>query len=150
MVESLACKLSIPLYSLDSVFWQSGWQQISREELIEKQEAIVCKDSWIIDGNYASTMDVRLPHSDSILFLDFPTAICLWRVFKRFCQYRFIYKKERTPGCPERITLSFLWFVLTFRLKKRPALLEKLESLDSKDIKFFRSPKEVDDFLRGL
>ena len=34
-------------------------------------------DRWIIDGNYASTMEQRLQACDTVFFLDYPVEVCL-------------------------------------------------------------------------
>ena len=73
---------AIPLYHLDKIFWKKGWQECEREEWISKNQALIKKDCWIIDGNYGSTMDMRLERADTVVYVDRPTITCLSRVIK--------------------------------------------------------------------
>lgn len=40
-------------------------------------------DEWIIDGNYGSTIELRLQACDTVVFLDYSTNICLDGIKKR-------------------------------------------------------------------
>ena len=40
-------------------------------------QAVLQQEEWIIDGNYASTMELRLQACDTVIFLDYPTQVCL-------------------------------------------------------------------------
>ncbi|MFW5904154.1 MAG: hypothetical protein ACOC89_03720 [Candidatus Saliniplasma sp.] len=37
-----------------------------KKEWIKVEEELVCKDRWIIDGTYGSTMTIRLKKADMI------------------------------------------------------------------------------------
>jgi adenylate kinase family enzyme len=71
--------LGIPLVHLDSIFWKPGWVETPRPEW----KRIVCElvqgDSWIMDGNYSGTLDIRIDACDTIIFLDLPRTTCSWR-----------------------------------------------------------------------
>jgi adenylate kinase family enzyme len=73
------------------------------------------QDRWIIDGNYGSSLPLRLSRADTVVWLDYPTHLCLWRVFKRWWQYRGHARPDMTEGCPENLNLEFLHYVLVFR-----------------------------------
>ena len=38
---------------------------------------ILKEDSFIIDGNYSSSLEIRFEKADTIFFLDMPTELCL-------------------------------------------------------------------------
>ena len=50
-----------------------------------------------------------------MVWLDYPTVQCLWRVFRRWWQYRGTNRPDMTEGCNENINWEFLHFVATFR-----------------------------------
>jgi hypothetical protein len=52
-------------------------------------------------------------------------------------------------GCPERIDLAFLKFILGFRRERRPPALEALAAFEGELI-VFKKPREVERFLLGL
>ena len=47
--------------------------ETSAEEWRKKIIDLVEQDEWIMDGNYASTFDLRLPKADTIIkYLEYP------------------------------------------------------------------------------
>jgi adenylate kinase family enzyme len=64
--------LDLPVYHLDKLFWKPGWALSDDESFRALQRELVSKPRWIIDGNYDRTLDVRLPHADTVIHLDFP------------------------------------------------------------------------------
>jgi adenylate kinase family enzyme len=65
---------------LDAYYWQPGWQETEQHKWLARQQELIKGDRWIIDGNYGSTMDIRLARSNTIIWLDFNRYVCLWRV----------------------------------------------------------------------
>ena len=55
--------------------------QLQLDELMptirERLEQVLQTEEWIIDGNYASTMELRMQHCDTVIFLDYPLELCL-------------------------------------------------------------------------
>jgi adenylate kinase family enzyme len=100
--------LSIEVYHLDAIFWKPGWIGTPKEEQKAVQEELTSRKSWIIDGNYGSTMDIRLQAADTIIFFDLSKWVCLYRVLKRRFQYRNKKREDMGEGCEERIDFRFL------------------------------------------
>ena len=67
----------IPLYHLDMMYWNADRTRVERPIFLERLEAVLAADTWIIDGNYASTMERRMQACDTVIFLDYPTELCL-------------------------------------------------------------------------
>lgn len=82
-----------------------------------------------MDGNYGGTFDLRLPVVDTVIFIDLPVRISLWRVIKRVFRNLGQVRADMPAGCPERFRLSFLHYVAVFRIARRPSILRKLNSL---------------------
>ena len=72
----------LELIHLDQVFWNPGWVETTGQEWIDKNKQLLSKENWIMDGNYGSTMDMRLEQADTIVFMDTPT---LSRLFITHC-----------------------------------------------------------------
>ncbi|NJC27458.1 adenylate kinase family enzyme [Lewinella antarctica] len=100
-----------------------------------------------MDGNYGGSLDVRLVKADTIIYLNYPTVVCLWRITKRTFRY---FGKTR-PGIPkgykERFDLNFFHYVATNNSERRESSLNKLSGLaEKKEIITIRNDEEVDFF----
>ena len=60
LARALGDKLGLTVVHLDRLWWKQGWENVTREEFDTRLENALKLDSWIIDGNYNRTMDVRL------------------------------------------------------------------------------------------
>ncbi len=125
---ALSEKTGIPVTHLDKLFWTPGWVSVSAEELDKRIENAVSADEWIIDGNYSRTIPMRLERCDTVIFLDYPTHVCLFGVIKRIIKYQGKVRDDMSPGCPERFDLEFLKYVAGFRKKQRARILSLLSS----------------------
>ncbi len=138
----------IEVYHLDRLYWKPGWVESTRDEIRNIQQEIVKKDRWIIDGNYGSTMEVRLEAADTIVFLDRTRITCLYRVIKR----RFMYHRKSRPdmgvGCTERLDRDFLRYVWNFPRDQRNRILQKLAKYEGeKQIISLSNDRDIDLFL---
>ena len=67
----------LPLYHLDMMYWTSDRTTVTRETFLTRLQTVLDTDSWIIDGNYSSTMEQRMKVCDVVFFLDYPVEVCL-------------------------------------------------------------------------
>jgi adenylate kinase family enzyme len=106
-----------------------------------------------MDGNYDSTLDIRIKKADTIIFFDFPRSICLYNTFKRALRGK-VFKVTRSDikeGCEEKLDWTFLKWIWKFNKEVRPEYLEKLNKLEKeKKIIIFRDYGKVDKFLNKL
>lgn len=86
LCRTLASELQLPLYHLDVLFWKPQWIMTSEDEQEEILQNIIPKQSWIIDGSYSACLAERLSAADTVIFLDLPRKICLFRIAKRLLQ----------------------------------------------------------------
>lgn len=91
-------------------------------------------------------MDLRLAAADTVIFLDMPRLVCLWRVFKRRWQFHRRTRPGMSAGNPERLTGEFLRFIWDYP-KQKPALLEKLGRLGHARVIHLRTDRDVRRFL---
>ena len=145
--RNLSDKLNIPVYHLDKIFWNRGWISTPREQFDIKIENLVNKDKWIMDGNYIRTLDMRAKNADTIIFINMPTHICLYRVIKRRVIYKGKSRPDMSEGCPEGVDLEFFKWILTYNKKVRPEILERLKKYNDKTVIILNSKKEVKDFI---
>lgn len=115
LARELAGRTGLPLVHLDAEHWSAGWIEMEREAWAMRVTAIVAQPRWIIDGNYGGTLPQRVARADTVVWLDYPTTLCLWRVIRRWGEWRGRSRPDMTPGCPERLDPEFLLYVARFR-----------------------------------
>lgn len=143
--------LNIKVYHIDCLFWKSGWESISHEELKEKLYEVVSSESWIIDGNYSKTIDIRLKDADTVIFLDIGLLTCLWSIVKRRLIHHGKTRPDMAEGCYEVLRLEFIWYVACFPFKKRKGIYTRLsQCANEKKVVILRSRKEMKEFLNSL
>lgn len=81
--KQLAVITGLPLIHLDNEYWHPNWEKPPREEWLKKQNDLIQKDNWIIDGNYNGTMKLRFRAAELIVFLDMNRLVCMLSALKR-------------------------------------------------------------------
>jgi adenylate kinase family enzyme len=121
--------LSLPVHHLDRLYWNPGWVATPAEEWERRVRKLCAESKWVMDGNFGGTMDLRLSACDMVIFLDLPTRVCLRSVIERFLTYRGKSRPDMREGCNEGLSLEFLWWILTYRMRRRPRILHRLQRL---------------------
>jgi adenylate kinase family enzyme len=143
--------LDIEVIHLDSLYWKPGWIKTPKAEWAETVEELVRRDAWIMDGNYSGTFDIRLKACDTLIFLDMPRLICLWRVLKRAVVYRRRRRPDMAAGCDEKLDTEFILWIWNYPKTRRPRILEWMrENAGSKKMIRLRSPAEAETFLATI
>lgn len=145
----LAERTGLPLFHMDKLAWKAGWIDSSNDEIRERLRPIVSQERWLIEGNYGSTMPDRLPHADTVLYLDYPVRLCLTRIIRRWLKYRGRSRPDMTEGCPERLDLDFMWYVARWNTNARPRV-ERLVAPYTDKLVRLRTPGETWDWLASL
>lgn len=132
----------IELFHLDAMYWNKDGTHITREELIEKQKEIFKKDSFIIDGNFRNTLEMRISEADLIFFFDLPTEVCIHGAENR---------EGRRPEMPCELPVNkeLIDFIKNFNADVKPRILELLEKFNKKVITF-HSHKEADEYIEKI
>ena len=147
----LGAALGVEVLHLDALYWNPGWVETPKAEWLAKVGELLRRDSWVMDGNYSGTLDVRFEACDTVVFLDMNRVVCLWRVLKRRILYRAASRPDMAPGCPEQLTLEFARWVWKYPDRTRPRVVEMLEANEGgKRIVWLRSGADVEKFFAGL
>lgn len=88
LANRLAALLSLPLTHLDGVYYDADWNPLPQEEFAAIQRDLVSAPRWLIEGNYAGTLPIRLAVADTVIFLDLPPVTCLVGIIQRRLRYR--------------------------------------------------------------
>ncbi|MDQ2856535.1 MAG: DNA topology modulation protein [Acidobacteriota bacterium] len=140
--------LNIEVIHLDAFHWKPGWVKTPKPEWREKVAELVKRETWIIDGNYTGTFEIRFAACDAVIFLDVARSVCLWRVLKRLLIYRSRGRPDMAAGCREQFDLKFMAWVWGYPIRTRPKVLQLLQDdSQSKQIVHLRNQSEIDGFL---
>jgi adenylate kinase family enzyme len=149
LARRMAAITGLPLICLDLHYWGPGWVPTPQPAWDTKIARLLSEDTWIMDGNYGRTLSTRLADCDTIVFLDVPRLLCLWRLFKR--RFGGDGRPDRPPGCEERLTWGFVRWVWEYRARRRPEILRQFAALQStKQVIVLKNGREVERFLTGL
>jgi adenylate kinase family enzyme len=118
LARRLAAQMRLPLTHLDACYYDEHWKPTSPDEFADLQRKLVAADRWIIEGNYAATLAIRLARADTVVFLDLPALACLWGIVARRWRYRG--RQHAAVGVYDRITWSFVRYILGYRRSMRP------------------------------
>lgn len=149
LAAELAVKTGLPLIHLDQQYWQSGWVEPPKDEWRRRVTELIAGNSWIIDGNYGGTLELRLARADTVIVLEFRPWICLWRILRRLAASRGRVRSDMAEGCPEKLNLEFLLYTATFPFTARRRTLAKLARFKGRIVRL-RSPAEARGFLQSL
>jgi adenylate kinase family enzyme len=143
-------KTSLPVIHLDKLFWHPNWTRTPEDEWIEIVRREIARDEWIMDGNFGGTREMRLQACDTVIFLDMPRWLCIYRILKRTLFYRKETRPDMAEGCDERFDLEFIMWVWNYTKGGRQRVVEQLKSFSSKRIIMLKSTREADEFLELL
>ena len=136
----------IPLYHLDMLFWKKDKTTVEKSVFLDRLLRIIENSEWIIDGNYGSTMELRMEKCDTVIFLDYPLEICLHGVRER--------KGKPRSDMPwiesDEDDTEFIEFIKNYRSQSRPKVMELLKRYSDKDIYIFSNRIQAEEFLNKI
>ena len=142
--RALHNKTGIPLYHLDMMYWNADKTTVEKSVFLERLSAVLENNEWIIDGNYGSTMELRMAACDTVIFLDYPLDVCLDGIRERRGKPR-----SDMPWIETEEDAEFIEFIKSYNEQQKPKVLELLEKYSDKNIIIFKSREQADLFLHG-
>ncbi len=137
----------LPLFHLDMMYWNCDRTTVEKAVFIERLSETIQKGEWIIDGNYGSTMELRMKACDTVIFLDYPADICIEGVKSR-------RGKPRTdmPWVEDENEedAEFMEFIKNYNSESKPKVMELLKKYSDKDIFIFKNRDEAKIFLEQM
>ncbi len=157
LARRLAARLGLPHIELDAIHWGPGWSERPLEEFRAQVAEIVRGERWILDGNYRKARDLIWSRADTLVWLDYPLWLVLWRLVRRTLR-RIITREKLWHGNREHWNDAFLgrdslilWALRSHgRLRQQyPALLQQPEFAHLHVVQL-RSSRETERWLAQL
>ena len=156
LARALSERLGVPHTELDGLHWRADWNEAPDDEMRAAIIGAVAGDGWVIDGNYSRFQPLILARADTLVWLDFPLWVNLWRLTRRTGR-RITTREPLWEGCREtwKTTLSrdsiFVWLFKTYR-KNRVKYAQLGQSPECAHLDFvrLRSPRAADRFLEDV
>ncbi|MFY9234048.1 MAG: hypothetical protein WAO58_06260 [Fimbriimonadaceae bacterium] len=154
LAKALAVRKGLPHTELDSLFHLPNWAERPRDAFRGLVADVAAEDSWVIDGNYSSVRDVVWSRADTVVWLDYPLALVLWRLWTRTWR-RWARREVLWNGNRERLWTHFFtkdslfWWVITSTKRRSRFYESAMGSALYDGIKFIRlrSPRETEAWL---
>ena len=144
-------RTGLPVFHMDLIHWQGHWVERTKAEKIPLAQAVEAQDEWVFEGGLSGTYESRLARADTLIWLDLPVGLRLWRVTKRLFRYLGKARPDLPPGCRERLhpeTLRFYRFIWQTRHDSRAKIAKLLAEADEGlMVAHLRSPSEVQAWL---
>ncbi|WP_429923241.1 AAA family ATPase [Agrobacterium vitis] len=127
--QSIATTFGLEFQSIDrDVRWLPGWKERDRQEQRTLIAEMARRSRWVMDGSGASTFDLRLPHTDLVLWVRVPRRVALFGLAKRVARFYGSVRPAMAPGCPERLpNREFLSYIWNFEKKYVPIFIQTID-----------------------
>jgi energy-coupling factor transporter ATP-binding protein EcfA2 len=97
LARELAAALQVPHVELDSLYFGPEFSTAPLALLRERTSAAIAGDRWVTDGNKRAVRDLVWPRADTIVWLDYPLRVSMWRLAKR-ARWRTSVLKSQAAG----------------------------------------------------
>jgi len=140
--NQLAKSFHYDVYHWDDLYWDTGWERASEDEIITKIKEILMKPRWILEGNYFHYVyKERLIVADAVILVSAPPFLCFLRVIIRYFKILFgndlvLPANVRNDSGSRRqkthFDFKFLKFVICFKKNTLPYMLNQMQPFADK------------------
>lgn len=126
-------------------------------EFLELVEDAITSDKWVVDGNYSIARGIVWPRANTIIWLNYPFMLVLYRAISRSVR-RVVAKERLFADNVESFGRTFLskesiiLWVIQIHKKKKLEYSRLLESsvVEGKEVVILTSQKAADKYLGSL
>ena len=125
LARQLSRSLGVPHIELDAINWKPNWEARPAEEFWQLVREAVRGEKWVVDGNYSAVRDIVWGRGTTIVWLNYPFRVVLWRALYRTIK-RVISREELFAGNRETFRQAFLsrdsiilWVITTYHRRRR-------------------------------
>ena len=124
LARELAAALDVPHVELDALYFGPRFSTVPLSVLRERTSAAVAGDRWVTDGNKSAVRDLVWPRADTIIWLDYPLVVSLWRLGRRALWRASVLREEAAEaggktGLPRQFLSAARGVLLALRTHMR-------------------------------
>jgi adenylate kinase family enzyme len=151
LARAVGERLGLPVVHMDTLFWKPGWVESDADSFRVLVDEAAATERWVMDGGFVSYSAVRFARADTVIWVDRPMWLCLWRAFARMLLNFGHSRADLAPGCPERFDFAFYLYILNWNRKMRPKVARALaEQASHARIIRLSSDRDTARFLAAL
>lgn len=151
LARMLGRQTGLPVVHLDQIHWQPGWVARENAEKTRMCAEVHARDAWIFEGGHSATWPERLARCDTLIWLDVPLLIRVWRVIRRTWRDYGRSRPDLPSDCPERFDPAFYHFIWQTRKRARDSMQHLFDQApQEKTCIRLTSRRDVDHFLSRL
>ncbi|HMS65928.1 MAG TPA: topology modulation protein [Ignavibacteria bacterium] len=155
LAKQIGKKFDLEVIHLDKFFHKPNWEPRDIEEFRKIVKELILKDKWVMDGNYTKTLAERIRRANFIIFFDYNSYLCTYRVIKRNIKTKLglEIRTDMAEGCVESwLDWEFIKFVWNFKIAYIPLTYQILEEskFDKKKLIIIKSRSEGRKFIKNL
>ena len=146
----LGHKLGTPVVHLDVLYWRPGWKASDKSSFRARVADAIAGEGWVVDGSFSGlAFDLTLARADTLIVIERPLLLCLWRVAWRSAFDRDGTRPDLPEGCPEGFDASVFRFAWDFPEKHRPEIFAAIERFGRHlDVVRLCNDQDAAEFLR--
>jgi adenylate kinase family enzyme len=157
LAATLAEMLSIPHVELDALHWGENWAEPPLDVFRETVTQALSGPAWTTDGNYGKVRDITWNRADTLVWLDYPLYIILWRLlrrtFKRTLTKETLWNDNTENLHDQFFTRDSLFYYAATTHKRRHRTYEDLlhdQQYHHLQVLIQRHPRQTRNWLREL
>jgi energy-coupling factor transporter ATP-binding protein EcfA2 len=159
LARELAAVLAVPHVELDALYFGPEFSTVPLSVLRDRTRAAIAGDRWVTDGNKSAVRDLVWPRADTIIWLDYPLLVSLWRLGKRAVWRTSVLSAEATEkgdksGLPKQVLSAAKGVVTALRSHRGqrgqyPRMFARQENQHLEVLRL-RSPAATRRWLSGI
>jgi len=118
LARELGQRTGLPVIHIDTIHWQPGWRERSRDEKTQLCLEVEARDCWIFEGGHSATWDNRMARADLLIWIDRSATLRFLRVLRRTLLQRGQSRPDLPHNCPELLANLPEFFAFMWRTKK--------------------------------
>lgn len=131
LADRLAAQTGLRVIELDALFWGRDWQPAPLELFRHRVERETRDGGWIVVGNYGQVRDLVWQPADTLVWLDLPLPVVMWRLLRRTVRRAATKEELWGTGNRESFRNAFLsrqsillWAMKTHRRNREKFAME--------------------------
>lgn len=94
---------------LDVLYWRSDWKESDKASFRVRVADAIAGEGWVVDGSFSRlAFDLTLARADTLIVVERPRRLCLWRVARRSAFDRDGTRPDLPEGCPEQFDWNLM------------------------------------------